>query len=185
MMKSKIYDIGRGCCFKDRKILFDTNIWIYINEIGPDRELAANYSAYYRDALKNGNEIVVNDYVISEYFNRVLKIEFEKSFPAATKRDFKRLRKDPAFIQRAESVRDDCINILEDNVYVARDATIDCLNLSINSAAKCVLDFTDSMHVEQCKKNGYVFVSHDSDFISCGLDFVTANSWVLRNARAN
>jgi predicted nucleic acid-binding protein len=119
--------------------------------------------------------------VISEYFNRVLNLEFDKLFPDTDKRDRKKLRKTAEFIERAETVRDECLNLLDDHSYVPQDASRATLDLSIHAAAKCVLDFTDSIHIEQCKQNGYIFVSHDRDFISCGVEFVTANRWALKN----
>jgi hypothetical protein len=48
MMKNKIFSTQDGCVFKNRKMLFDTNVWIYINEIGASPELAEKYSCYYR-----------------------------------------------------------------------------------------------------------------------------------------
>lgn len=180
---TNIYSAYEECCFSERDIFFDTNVWISIFGIGAPREQTVAYSDFYASALKRGNRIVVNEFVISEYFNRMLKIEYELTYEDRDFRRFKERRVTPEFVQRAESVRDDCLNILDDHEFVPRNLNRSVLDLHLTDAAKGVLDFTDCMILEQCKENDYIFVSHDKDFIACGLNFVTANHRVLQNSR--
>lgn len=179
---TNIFNAHEGCSFEERKIFFDTNIWISIYGNDP-RSSHGVYSDFYSAALKAGNEIVVNEFVISEYFNRVCKIEYELLFGTGEWSRYKARRlADPEFMERVESVRDTCLNILDDCIYMPASPGKAALSDCVESAAGGKLDLTDTFLVRQCREQGYVFVSHDGDFCDCGLDLVTANVKVLASS---
>jgi len=181
---TKIFDAQKECTFTDTKIMFDTNVWIAIDGNDP-RSVLKCYSNYYSGVIKNGNTIVVNDYILSEYFNRACKIEYDILFPPKDKRPhFKQARNQTELKERIESIRDTCLNILDECEYVP--AVTKYLNMSdlIKETSEGRIDFSDVVIREQCKREGYVLVSHDGDFANCGLQFVTANKKCLMAIQA-
>jgi predicted nucleic acid-binding protein len=176
----KIYSAREECCFEERLILFDTNVWIAIYGNDP-RHDRATYSDYYASALRNKNTVCVNDQILGEYFNRVCKVEYEDLFGSGEWDKFKTRRKhDEEYIERVESVRDTCLNILDECNYVDtvndKDAMADCIEL----AAKGELDLTDTSIAHCCAKHDLILVSHDGDFASCEVTLVTANWKTLK-----
>lgn len=181
---TKIHNAAHGCQFSGRKIVLDTNIWVYIDGFYPHKDLARIYSDFYAAAKKKGNEFVVNDYILGELFNLACRIEYDLLYnDDPTKRRFKERRKSPDFADALERVRDTCLNIFDDCIYEpALSATCDP-SAFLSEAGIGDADFSDIVIREHCMRQGYVIVSHDADFADCGLDFVTANRNVLKSPK--
>lgn len=181
---AKIYSAEEGCQFAGRKVLFDTNVWIAIYGFDPRQNQPKAYSDFFGALGKSDNTIVVNDYVLSEFFNRSCKIEYDLRCLAARDENgpelpyFKKYRKSDEFKDFAEGVRDTCLNIIEDGAFEPVNGSFD-IDALLNEAATGVMDFNDLILREQCRSQGYVVVSHDGDFANCGIDFVTANKRIL------
>ncbi|WP_156334061.1 MULTISPECIES: PIN domain-containing protein [unclassified Shinella] len=181
---TKIYDASKGVAFNKRKILFDTNIWIAIDGNDP-RPHHINYSNLFGEILKSDNELVTNDYVISEYFNRACKIQYDIKYATETDRGkrYKSRRKAGALNAYMSAVRDICIDILTDCTFESA-VTAQCpIPKHIKEAALGDLDLSDIIIREHCARSGYILVSDDGDFSTCGLELVTANPAVIRGAR--
>lgn len=178
-----IFNAANGCEFSNRKIVFDTNVWIAIDGFDPRPDLAV-YSDFYASAKAQGNTIVVNDYILGELFNRACRIQYDLEYPDDPgKRQFKARRQHADFKDFMETVRDTCLNILDDCEYEhALDAGCD-LRPYFEEAGTGSIDLSDIVIRQHCHTKGYVIVSHDADFAGCGLDFVTANRKVLRANR--
>lgn len=176
---ARIYDARAECPFEGKGLLFDTNVWISIYGNDPDRDRAA-YSNFYGSALSKGNRIVTCSNVISEFFNRMCKIEYELIFGRGEYHLLKNRRKsDEDYIERVESVRDTCLSILEDCELIGDALDAGDLECQLNEAAKGLLDLTDVALVASCLSNELIFVSHDRDFMHIDFDLVTANPRVL------
>lgn len=175
-----IIDASAECPFSDRKIVFDTNVWIYIDGADPRPEKRV-YSNFYDSALKKNNVIVTNDYIIGEFFNRSCKLQYDLLYADdPSKRKFKERRKSDEFKEFMETIRDTCLN-MKDDCHYHPALTDDCkIEKLIEEVATGTLDFSDVVLKEFCIKNGYPLVSHDADFAGCGFDLITANSRVLR-----
>lgn len=181
----KIYDAAQGCEFSNRKIVFDTNVWIAIDGFDPRPDpYVTAYSDFYAAAKQQGNSIVVNDYILGELFNRACRIQYDIFYDDdPTKRKFKARRQLPEFKDYMETVRDTCLNILDDCEYEhALEPACD-LRPYFDEAGTGAIDLSDIVIRQHCQAKGYVIVSHDADFANCGLDFVTANQRVLRGNR--
>lgn len=182
---ARIYDARSECIFENKRILFDTNVWISIYGNDPSRERAA-YSDFYGSALSKGNKIVTCVNVISELFNRMCKIEYEILFGRGEYHLLKSRRQSNAdYIERVESVRDTCLSILEECDLIGEAFGSGGLESQLNEAAKGFLDLTDAALVANCLSNALIFVSHDSDFAHVDFDLVTANKRVLSSAQGD
>lgn len=178
---TRIFSAFQPCEFAGRKILFDTNVWIAINGFDPSATRPAAYSDYYGEVLKSDNQLVVNDYVLGEFFNRSCKLEYEirkKSSGDDKFPHFKQYRQSEEFKEFAETVRDTCQNMIDDGVFEPVGGVFD-IHALLDEASAGRSDFTDIVLREHCKAQGYVVVSHDRDFANCGLDLVTANKRML------
>ncbi|MDP4022044.1 hypothetical protein Q8W71_05380 [Methylobacterium sp. NEAU 140] len=187
MTRSKAYQISNAGKISGARILFDTNIWIFINGVnqGADQNKVNDYSAAYNDLLRNGNEILVTDYVVSEFANRCIKIAYELHCQAQgirpDPREFKKVRKSAAFEPAMDEIRQNCLDLTRDCTYIsaAGHCTIDDV---INEFYSGKLDFTDIVLREFCAKEQALFMTDDGDFSDCGLTMITANKYILRNS---
>lgn len=175
-----VFNANDPCPFEGRGIVFDTNVWIFIYGNDPRSRFPA-YSNFYGSAIKLGNEFHVTDYIISEIFNRLCKIEYGLEFPGPFNfKDYKRNRQSVAFRDRIESVRDTCLNIIDDCTFSPMVSTGCPVACWIEEAGTGEIDFPDIAIREYCRANNFVLVSHDADFSNCGIDHVTSNPAVIR-----
>lgn len=184
-MTTRVYDAGKGCIFNERKILFDTNIWIAIDGNDP-RPHHTSYSDYFGQVLSSNNVLVTNDYVISEYFNRSCKIQYDLQYKndLDAKRKYKSRRKSGKLFKYMTAVRDICEDILTDCEF-ENAVTANCTVLAhVSEARDGLMDFSDIVIREHCARNGHVLVTDDADYIDCGLDLVTANPTLLKKAKS-
>lgn len=179
---AEIFDARAECVFEGKNILFDTNVWISIYGNDPTGERAV-YSDFYRSAIKNKNSIVTNSLIISELFNRMCKIEYELLFGKEEYHLLKERRKSDAdYVERVESVRDTCLNVLDDCSFLCREVNAASLGGHLEAAAKGNLDLTDAALVECCISKDLIFVTHDKDFEGIDFKLVTANRGILKRA---
>ncbi|MER8437824.1 hypothetical protein NKH36_20300 [Mesorhizobium sp. M1312] len=99
-----IYDVKSGCILKGRSVLLDTNVWISLEGIDPHRSAGVGYSEFFAELRKSDNSIVINDYILGEFFNRVCKIEYDirkneftSTSSSGTFPSYKKLRKSAEF----------------------------------------------------------------------------------------
>lgn len=183
---SSVYDASNGCAFTNKKILFDTNIWIAIDGNDP-RPHHVNYSNYFGQVMASNNVLVTNDYIVSEYFNRSFKIQYQIAYknepdPWA---QYKARRKSGKLKDMLEEVRDICHDILKDCVF-ENAITPDCpMAQHVTETSAGILDMSDIIIREHCSRSDCVLVTDDSDFYDCGLNIVTSNPHILRMAKAN
>lgn len=160
--------------------MFDTNVWLAIDG-GIIDERMAPYSDFYSQARKTDNKVIVNDVILGEFFNRACRMQYELCYPEdLSRRNFKIVRSKPEFAEFMDSVRDTCLNMLEDCVYEPAFIQQSDLASLLKEAGTGTIDFSDIAVREHCRRNNYAIVSHDADFANCGLDLITANPRVLR-----
>src|ERR1700722_18029400 len=124
---SKIIDV-RAPAIEKSRVLFDTNVWILINGFCADaaKHKASLYSAAYKTLLESRNTIVLNDYILGEFVNRCTRIEYdivkeERVALGAPVPHFKDYRKSAEFAPMLESIRDTCLNMLDDCEFLSVD----------------------------------------------------------------
>lgn len=178
-----IYDASKGCNFDSCNIFFDTNVYLFVDG-NDNRAVGKIYSSYYWDVVKDKkNTIIMNDYIISEFFNRCCKDHYNLEIAnETTKLNYKNWRKSKDNLILLETVRDSLLNFLDDSQFVETCSSSTKIDDILQEAAKGILDFSDLMIHSQCLNNKYVLVTDDADYIDCKIDIVTANERFLQLA---
>lgn len=161
---------------KDRSIFFDANSLIYIFwSTSPDSQEAIDYGSILNNLLKNKANLVINETVISEIINRVLRLEFYKSNMPKDK--FKEFRDS----LEGQSVQEDIYTIIKNKILCNFQITNDSFSKEeLDSILNVtMLDFNDKLIELLCKKNGMILLTHDHDFSSSDIDILTANTKLL------
>jgi hypothetical protein len=184
-MMSKIIDT-RSIVIEKARILFDTNVWILINGFGGNsaQNRATLYSAAYKLLLNNDNTVVLNNYILGEFFNRCTKLEYEiikNDIEAANGSipHFKAYRRSPEFAPVLEGIRDTCLNMLDDCEFISVEGHHYDIRSIVNDCASECADFSDLVLIEFCKLENLCMMTDDADFSQSGLDIITANKKML------
>ena len=160
------------------RILFDTNVWILIegfNQAAPRSKVNA-YSAAYDALLRNGNEIVYNDYIINEFCNTCARIAYNAHLASGPKQlAFKEFRRSAAFEGAAAAIREACLNIFDACRYVP----VGPEHLSVLEIVEetCLgrRDFTDVVIERFCRAEAIILMTDDADFAASGVTLISAN----------
>lgn len=157
---------------KDRTFFFDANSLIYIFwPTSPDSQAATDYGSILATLIKNNAILAVNEIVISEIINRILRIEFNKT--KLPKDKFKEYRDST----EGQSVQQDIYKIIRNkilnrfqivNELLSKDDVATLLDVS-------TLDFNDKIIELLCKKKNMILLTHDYDFSSSSVDILSSN----------
>ncbi len=168
--------------FKNKKIFFDTNIWMYIFcEIANSQEYFVNkYSTIFNNLLKSKTLIFVDFAVISEFVNSYLRISFN-NYNRKNKlknQDYKRdYRKTDDFREAWENV----CNIVNNKILsIAKTINFEYNKISIKgllNSKNLETDFNDNHIVNLCKTNNIYLLTNDGDFKDADINIITANSF--------
>ncbi|BDC95722.1 PIN domain-containing protein [Treponema saccharophilum] len=161
---------------KNRTVFFDANSLIYIFwPTSPDSQAVTDYGSMLSTLIKNNVNLVVNETVISEIINRVMRLEFNKS--NLPRDQFKKYRNSPD----GQSVQEDIYKIIQNRILSRFQITNELFSKEeLNSALTVsTLDFNDKLIELLCKKKGMILLTHDFDFSSSDVDILSANSKFL------
>lgn len=157
---------------KGRTFFFDTNSLIYIFwSTSPDSQEAVDYCSIYATLVRNNATLAINEIVISEIVNRVLRIEFSKT--GMSKDKFKEFR-DSA---DGHSVQEDIYAIIKDKILDKFQIISDIYSKEELSSFLTIskLDFNDKVIELLCKKKNMILLTHDHDFASSDVDILSSN----------
>ena len=175
-----VYNAGNGCSFSGRQI-------VYIFVDGYDgRPKSKAYSNYYFQTVRDKkNDIIINDYILAEFFNRTCKEHHNICLAHEIEQmTYKKRRITPEFIEFMETIRDSCLHFLKEaKFHTACDEKTNIISI-IEESAKGSLDFSDVILSHQCSAKQLVLVTDDFDYIDCDIDVVTANERFLQEAAA-
>lgn len=158
---------------KNRTVFFDANSLIYIFwSTSPDAQEATDYGSIMATLIKNEAKLVVNEIVISEIINRVLRLEFYKSDMPKDK--FKEYRDSP----EGKSVQADINEIIKNRILNRFQISNDSFSKEeLNSILTVTtLDFNDKLIELLCKKKNMILLTHDYDFSESDVDILSANN---------
>lgn len=174
------------------KYFFDTNIWKVIHSPvaipdldDPIVESYREYPAALEKIKKAGAQIYVSPILLSEYFNMRLNQEFEEwqSFenkPEYTLKQFRRELYSSEYAPIIKNVHFEIKQILKDATLVPDIHNVDEINKAIERLGQQSLDVNDTYYYGLCEKNGYIFVTHDTDFKRAGVNVLTANKKLIK-----
>lgn len=148
--------------------LFDTNVWIYIYGpmAGSEKKKQSLYAGLLRDIVDRKAGLFITSMVLSEYINRVLRIEFEQwkkrnnLYNADYKRDY---RPTEDFQDTLDDVKAQVKDILS-NITQKRPDDFNNIDIDgiVNSMSNFA-DFNDAYLVRCCERGNMCFVSDDKD----------------------
>lgn len=151
--------------------LFDTNVWIYI--YGPmadsEKKKQGQYASLLRDIIDRKAGLFINSMVLSEYINRVLRIEFGQwknnngLFDADYKRDYRPTKDfEVALADVKAQVKDILYNVTQKRPDDFNNIDINGIVNSMSNSS----DFNDVYLVRCCERGNMCFVSDDKDIVN-------------------
>lgn len=151
--------------------LFDTNVWLYLYGpmAGSEKRKQTQYSRLLRDIIDRKAGLFITSMVLSEYINRVLRIEFEqwKKQTGNRNADYKRdYRPTTDFEESLADVKAQVKDILS-NVPQRRPDDFNHIDIDgiVNSMSNSA-DFNDVYLVRCCELGKMCFVSDDKDIVN-------------------
>jgi predicted nucleic acid-binding protein len=165
---------------KDRQLFFDANVLLYLfGSVGTSsNQWAINaYTAIFNQCLKMQSVLCVDVFVLSEFINRFLRIEYENHLRTEglnrNQFNFKNFRSTTEGVQVAQDVEMVVKGqILKRFKMVGKlfdESDISTINLANT-------DFNDALIVKTCKNHQCILVTNDADFCGADIDILTANN---------
>jgi len=168
------------------KLFLDANVWIYIcSPIGNyKRNTVQKYDRFLKCALQAKAEVYVSSLVLSEFFNRSVRIEFESAQRTDPRRyqNFKKdFRNTACYNQIAKVLHD----IIKNQIFKMGKVIDDAFSeININRLLDDPnnYDFNDRYYQELAEIKNLKIVTHDADFAVCSLKIpiITANQELLQ-----
>jgi predicted nucleic acid-binding protein len=183
---SHYWRIDRLPSLKNKKILFDANIWIYIFcEIGEFRKYYVDkYSKAFFILLKTPNTIYTDLIVISEFIIRYLMISFENYIKRENLLTFdykKDYRKTSDFEEAWTSVCDIVsMKILSKSLIINSDYNQTSIKKLLRKD-QFETDFNDKHIINLCEIENMFLMTNDADFKNTDLNIITENEAYWRN----
>jgi len=160
---SNVIDVSK---VKDRRVFFDTNIWILLEGYNPGapQKKVDIYSAAYDSLIKGGNTIVINELVLSEFCHLCSKLAFEdiKRKNPSVQSSFKAFRRKEEFKETMDGIWATAHNILANCDFVSSHSYD--IDLALNLFARGTMDFQDVLIAQFCETEKLFLMSDDKDF---------------------
>lgn len=160
-----------------RQLFFDANVLLYLFGGNPSTWTTDTYSSIFSQCLKMGNGLCVDVFVLSEFINRFLRIEYEKYLKNNNLNrqqvDFKGFRSQQDGIQASQDVE-----LIVKGTILNRFSLVGKLfdTASIHSINLVNSDFNDELIIKTCQEHQCVLVTNDADFSGANVDILTANT---------
>ncbi len=168
---------------KDRGILFDANILIYLFWPTGGQEFERIYSSLYNSILKLNAACYVNFIIISEVVNRAIKNDYKNYLWKTTQEEedfpFKNFRN---CVDGQEALAD-IYQIVESDILNRFQVAGKAINKAEIMAFLKVdnLDFSDKAIELICKDNDFVLLTNDGDFRDSNIDILSLNNDIMNN----
>lgn len=187
MKKNRAYDALAYPFQKGEPILFDANVWIYLQppSAQPPPWYAKSYGSVLKQILLVGAQPVIEALVLSEYLNRYWRVEWKtwlKANPALAPQfaDGKAFRLSPHFISIGAAAIADAKRILTMCDTAGTPMQLCDLNDALAEFGAGSLDFNDAILVETCRLRGWKMLTHDRDMVAGGVEVLTTNPNLLK-----
>ena len=166
----KRYGVQQIKDIKDRGIFFDTNVLLIL--FRPGEEKGPRYYKYvsiFAAILTNRLKVFVNEITLSEFYN----ILFQRAWHGSNYPFVKEFRDSEAGIEAREEIYGYMKAILQQLQYVPSNLS---LSEMTNQFTVDSLDFNDKLIAETCRKNNFVLVTDDADYVDSEIDVLSANT---------
>ncbi len=158
----------------DNSFFFDTNILLYLFYSHTVDWASKSYSNLYMNMLNKGVKVFIDNTVLSEFINRILRIEYDTRMKISPDNivPFKKFRDT---IEGQEAV--DHANNLVKNIlkFISIDGEVmnkgDIQSILIVDS----LDYNDKIIEHLCENKGYILVTNDTDFKESEIDILSAH----------
>lgn len=154
----------------DRAFLFDTNVLIYLYYTATPNWETSSYSKLFSKMVNEGVRMLVDVNVISEFINRVLRIEYKNS---ASTLSYK-LYRNSSIGEKVVAQTYNIVNVIlkqfdVDGVVMSKTEVISLLTVDS-------LDYNDKLIEHLCLSKGYILVTNDLDFKASDIEILTAHT---------
>jgi len=162
---------------KGRPLFFDANVLLYLFGSTPSNWATNTYAAIFGQCLKMGNDLCVDVFVLSEFINRFLRIEYENYLRTnglnGQQIKFKDFRSQSEGVQASQDVE-----IIVKGRILNKFALVGKLfnTADINAISLANCDFNDELIVKTCQEHQCVLVTNDADFSGANIDILSANN---------
>lgn len=179
-MRNKAHDLSTYSFSPNEGILVDANIWLYMfpAPANPTYPHAHLYSSGFHRMLGAGAQPYLDPMVLGEYLNRYCRIEFDAGFRSAY-RNFKSFRKSTDYMPVGQAATTFAAKIVSFCQVHAIPANQLDLQSALSDFQTGATDFTDSILVDVCKKEGLKLMTNDSDFTNGGIEVLTTHPRLL------
>jgi hypothetical protein len=157
-----------------KSFFLDTNVWLFIN--GPfadfqDRRTAL-YSRMLKKILDNKGTITFDLTVVSEFYNRFLKIIKDAHAPEMTLKQF---RATQDFLGHADFAKRSIKGMLARHKFTSIALTSNDIARVVDQFDVCARDIGDEMIKEVCRREGHLLVTDDADYVGTNVAVVSCN----------
>lgn len=180
MTKSNIHNADTYHFCSTDKILLDANIWLYLfpPPCDPKHYWGAKYGAVFKKLQAAKADIIIDQFLISEFLNRYSRIEFGV-VKAKYGNNYKRFRASKDFSSVAISAVGYAKKIISLTIHHGNAIDVPMIVDAISDFGKAKIDFNDSIFVQLCQKNNYKFLTNDVDFYDSPVEIITCNPNLL------
>ena len=155
-----------------REVFLDTNVLIFMYAPEGTSYKIEYYAGIFDKLFSNGSKMITSFIVISEFINRIMRIEFDKykriqDLPTLKYKDFRKSEAGAKASEDAYGTADAILYSVEinDNKYSSEEL--------IDILSKRTLDCNDAYICQLCKDNNYILFTDDKDFRKRKLDVLT------------
>lgn len=171
-LRYRLEDLGT---VKNKALFFDANVLLYIfwPTVSSTNQWAITaYSKLFANCIRQSVPLCLDAWVISEFINRAIRLEKEKSEIL----EFKAYRKSPD----GRSATRDIQSVIQSKILPHFDVIGKAFDKKDLAAIDLEnTDFNDLLIEKTCKKYGCVLATNDADFASSALDIISANRKLL------
>lgn len=172
------YQLEQLGSIKNRALFFDANLLLYIfwpTQSSSNQWAISAYSSLFAECIKQKIPTCMDAWVLSEFINRAIRLEKDKTAIP----DFKIFRKSDEGRQAMRDIH----GVVQSKILKCFDVVgkafdksdLTSINLENN-------DFNDQLIQKTCEKYGCILATNDADFVASSLDIISANRKLVPNA---
>lgn len=179
--KNKASDAATYDFVDGESILADANVWLYLQPPAaqPAPSWTNAYSSVFSRLLRAKARPAVDALILSEYFNRYVRIEYEASWKA-TYPKFKDFRKSPDSAGVLQAATAEIEQILKTSLACTTSLADIDLPTVLGAVRNGSVDFNDALLIQICRINDWKLLTHDGDMAVGGIELLTVNKKLLQ-----